>query len=156
MGKALIIKGADFSANRVGRIEVWESMEIVDKTTILTSGNIGDLDTSDYKCTSKDLIFLKDGETISVRGLSTAKCEDSGLSEIEVRFVLYNQNEYSKEYYDSIGLNRNIDVNSDEISYTNNSGKDVYVGFTYGLPWSSSGTPSWSFADVTLEYSIQL
>lgn len=155
MGKALIIKGADFSANRVGRIEVWESLEIVDKTTIITSGNIGDLGSSDYKCASKNLILLKDGETISVRGLSTAKCADSGLSEIEVRFVLYNQNEYSAESYDSIGLNKKIAANSDEVSYINDKGKDVYVGFTYGLPWSSSGTPSWSFADATLEYFIQ-
>lgn len=146
MGKNLIIKGADFSANAIEQ-EKYFLFSIENRSLSLLESNVGSLSTttsSNYRInmflTGHRPILIPAGSTITIKGL---KGVDGQKPTLTLDYVYYNNNDEvtasSSPNVNAVGTASNyvssdyfpINKNTllDTVTITNNYGSDYYFGF---------------------------
>lgn len=142
MGKVIIVRGADFSANAVGVIPIeWEDMTLAQGLVVINSStDYGNIKTTTDPAYTKrmytpTLIKINNGETIYIKGL---KGLDGTKTALRMDAAYYSANVASSANVVGSISNKdstmffplNSDGSSDEVSYTNNTGGDYYYAFT--------------------------
>ena len=146
MGKNLIIKGADFSANAIEQ-EEYSLFSIENRSLSVVESNVGSLSTatsSNYRInmflTGHRPILITAGSTITIKGLKGA---DGQKPTLTLDYVYYNNNDEvtassspnvnavgtASNYVSSDYFPINKDILSDTVTITNDYESDYYFGF---------------------------
>lgn len=156
MGKNLIIKGADFSANAIEN-EQYELFSIENRSLVILQSSVGSLSTtssSNYRINmflaGHRPILIPNGKSIKIKGL---RGTDGQKPTLTLDYVYYSTNQevtassspnanavgtasnYVSDNYFSINRNELLD----EVIITNNYGSDYYFGFVAKAELSNSG-----------------
>lgn len=157
MGKSLVIKGADFSANALTRETLVLSLA---QGTIAgsTSGNPGDWD---FSSGNYNAYRVKSARNAGIFVESGQRIELTGLTGLGYGYFPYNQNEpttanvldasYRQEHPTLNSENNNV------VTWTNNTGQDVYIWFIFkwlGTDGVHADGSAISPSDVNISYRV--